>query len=223
MGLIIRNFLDITCQPFDYLILFFANLLNEKFGYLYFPLVRIFDLLGKKAIVFIILIIILAMRKKTRKYSLCMFITLLLVTVLSHLLLKNIVMRLRPYQSDIANYINWWKNAGSFENSSFSFPSNHVTITTAILFNATKMNKNKLLKLFSILAVLFMSFSRICIYVHYPTDCLFGIIIGLILSYIGYEIYITIWPILIKNKNNSKFLRFVLNFDLINVIKNLFN
>jgi undecaprenyl-diphosphatase len=61
---------------------------------------------------------------------------------------------------------------------SFSFPSGHTTSSFAVLGVLWYTNSN--LKYIFLLIAILISFSRLYLYVHFPSDVLAGIILGLI-------------------------------------------
>ena len=86
-------------------------------------------------------------------------------------LVKNIVQRARPEHFLI-------------EASGYSFPSGHATLATAISFSVYLIFKDKIewkksLLLFSITVALLISFSRVYLSVHYLSDVLAGIGLGI--------------------------------------------
>ncbi|MGC8628917.1 MAG: phosphatase PAP2 family protein [Candidatus Micrarchaeia archaeon] len=75
-----------------------------------------------------------------------------------------------------------WINAPSCE-SSFSFPSNHASVLTGLVFFT---NKYKYLKIAYIVWLVFVLFGRIYLGLHYFTDVLAGIALSIIISYAVY-------------------------------------
>lgn len=66
-----------------------------------------------------------------------------------------------------------------------SFPSGHTAAAFAAVTALDAADEKKLWKHSLVLAI-FMAFSRLYLYVHYPTDILGGIITGVVSGYIGY-------------------------------------
>lgn len=103
-------------------------------------------------------------------------IEIILTGIILNSILKLFFKRLRPYQkfNSIRNFSNKVHNS-IFDK--YSFPSGHTFASTLLSFILlTKYNKNTLINLIPLLVGL----SRIFLGVHYPSDILFGLIIGLI-------------------------------------------
>lgn len=103
-----------------------------------------------------------------------MLTALALDVLLCNVMLKPLVGRMRPFtvNTGMELLINAPKD--------FSFPSGHTAASFAAAF-ALLFVKNKLWIPSMILASL-IAFSRLYLYVHYPTDVLAGILLGLIVS-----------------------------------------
>lgn len=106
--------------------------------------------------------------------------------VLSELILKNLIQRQRPQYE-----INTTILPFDFYHS-FSFPSGHACIAFAAALVLSKYNKQKKW-LFYLLAFL-ISFSRIYLGKHYPSDVLAGAILGLIIGKLSFKITSQIMP-----------------------------
>ena len=128
--------------------------------------------LSNKGIFWIILAIVLLCFKKTRKTGACLGVALVLGEILGNRILKNIFDRPRPYtvNPDITLVID--------KLSSFSFPSGHsrcaVECAIAIFAN------NKKWGIAAIVLAVLTGFSRLYLYMHYPTDVLGGAVLGII-------------------------------------------
>ena len=92
--------------------------------------------------------------------------------------LKPLFARTRPFDVNTAVEIIIKKP------SSYSFPSGHTAqaFTTAFAFLFAKSKFTKPMFVFAFI----MAFTRLYLYVHYPTDILGGIVCGLMSGYIGY-------------------------------------
>ena len=49
----------------------------------------------------------------------------------------------------------------------------------------------------------FIAFSRLYLYVHYPTDILGGIVVGILAGYLGYQMVVKL-KVIIDNRNVRK-------------------
>lgn len=131
--------------------------------------------LGDMGAIWIALAFILLLDKPYRYIGKMIVITLMVSTALGEGLLKHLIRRIRPYSIK--------KNIGLLITrpiSSYSFPSGHTLSSFAVAgVLSTYFIEYKLL--FIVLASL-IALSRIYLYVHYPTDVIGGIIIGLMCS-----------------------------------------
>ena len=94
--------------------------------------------------------------------------------------IKNLIRRLRPQFTVPSTII-------PFDVShSFSFPSGHATIAFAAAFILAKKHK-KIAWVYYLLATL-ISFSRIYLGKHYPSDILAGMLLGLLIGYMSLAI-----------------------------------
>lgn len=69
----------------------------------------------------------------------------------------------------------------------YSFPSGHTGASFAAV-TALFLSKYKYWAVALVLAVL-ISFSRLYLYVHYPTDVLGGIVLGVLSGWLAYQLY----------------------------------
>lgn len=142
------------------------------------PIMKVITTLGNAGILWIVLTILLLIPRKTRKIGWMSACALLFSLLINNILLKNLVARVRPYNA-IEGLIPIIKKP-----SEFSFPSGHAGSSLA----SACVLYRKLPKKFGIpilvLAIL-ISFSRLYVGVHYPTDVLAGAITGIVCSYLG--------------------------------------
>ena len=71
----------------------------------------------------------------------------------------------------------------------YSFPSGHTQSVTSILGGVARFTKKKAVRIVCIVLVLLVSFSRMYLGVHYPTDVLFSLVCGTILVFALYPIF----------------------------------
>lgn len=153
----------------DTRVLFFIQnyLHNQIFDTIMITLTK----LGNAGILWVAISLTLIITKKYRTTGILTLFSLLITLILGDGILKHIVERNRPFIT--INDFHLLVEAPS----SYSFPSGH----TSAAFAAASMlsyHFNKYKFLFFTLAVL-MAFSRLYLFVHYPSDILGGIILGL--------------------------------------------
>ena len=133
--------------------------------------------LGDAGLIWIVLSVLLLLFPKTRKAGLASGIALLFMLVTGNMILKPLVARLRPFA------VNTAVELLIPPPTDFSFPSGHTYVSfasaSAIFRNSRRIGIPAL-----ILASL-IAFSRLYLYVHYPTDVLFGILLGILAGWIG--------------------------------------
>lgn len=127
--------------------------------------------LGNVGFIWLVMIVVLLMNKKTRSLGILLAIAVVVNTLLCNGLIKPIVARTRPYEVNSAVSLLISKPID------YSFPSGH----TAISFTVVSVLYFLLMKKYWIMAFILASliaFSRMYLYVHYPTDVLAGAIVG---------------------------------------------
>jgi undecaprenyl-diphosphatase len=129
--------------------------------------------------IWIAISIILMINKNTkiRRLGISVLIALALGSILVELVLKNTIARARPI-GDEFNF-NFIINLPE----SYSFPSGHTTSSFAA-FGVFLFSKARYRYLVLALAAL-IAFSRMYLHVHYPSDILGGIILGLSCGWIA--------------------------------------
>lgn len=127
--------------------------------------------LGNVGAVWILLGSVLLLIPKTRKSGCIVLAALVLDVILCNGVLKHLVARVRPCEvnRDVALLIA--------RPTDYSFPSGHTAASFAAVTALYAAWENKLWKWALVLAVL-IAFSRLYLYVHYPTDILGGILVG---------------------------------------------
>ncbi len=129
--------------------------------------------LGDGGIFWIIVALIMIITKKYRKTGIMMGVALLTGLLVCNLTLKPLISRVRPFNIPGADFealidLKTVKDK--------SFPSGH---TVACFESATVLLiNNKRLGIAAIIIAVLVAFSRLYLYVHYPTDVLFGALIG---------------------------------------------
>ena len=139
-------------------------------------------LLGDAGIFWIAAAVILLCIPKYRRAGLSMGIALVMGLVLCNLTLKPLVARIRPYDFVLEHY---GRNITLLVSTphDFSFPSGH-TIASFEGAIALLVHDKKLGIPATVLACL-IAFSRMYLYVHYPTDVIFSVILGTALAFLS--------------------------------------
>lgn len=153
-------------------------------------LMPVITLLGDAGIFWIALAAIFLFIPKHRKMGLSMGVALMMGLVICNMILKPWVGRIRPYdyqwevfQKTIPLLIE--------KQHDFSFPSGH-TIASFEAAVAILLRNKKLGVPAMILAVL-IAFSRLYLYVHYPTDVIASVILGTGLAFLGTYLVDKLW------------------------------
>lgn len=153
---------------------FIYNNLHNDFLDFFMPLIT---KLGDNGLFIIIVTAALFCFKKTRKTGFTVVLALVFVAVVGNLLLKPLIARERPY--DVTPGIELLVE----KLSDYSFPSGHTfswfSFATVILF------ANKKYGIIAVIIAFLVAFSRLYLYVHYPTDVFAGMILGIIAAFIS--------------------------------------
>lgn len=170
----------------------------------------IFTILGDMGAIWIILGIVLTISKKYRKAGMLCILSVLLVSGLfNDLILKQIVARPRPYAVDpsLTFPLNFFLPEGSsllgFGElpGKNSFASGHTcssfAAATAIFIYSRKLG------IASFVVAILVAFSRLYFQVHYPTDVIAGLVIGVVLTIGLYYLLKLIVKLYLKRKNKA--------------------
>ena len=142
----------------------------------------IITMLGDAGIFWIALSVLFMITKKHRRTGIGMALALVMGLLVCNIWLKPTVARIRPYDFQMEYFMKEIPLlAGTMHD--FSFPSGH-TIASFEGAVVIQLNNKKLGIAALILAVL-IAFSRLYLYVHYPTDVIFSIFLGSIFALIG--------------------------------------
>ena len=183
----ILNLLNMLAESFDLPILDWIQA-NLKCGVLDF-LMPIITLFGDDGIFWIACAVILMITKKYRKTGWGMGIAMIIGLLVCNVTLKPLVGRIRPYDYQLQNF--GVEIALLTERMhDFSFPSGH-TIASFEACTVLMLHDKKLGIPATILAIL-IAFSRLYLYVHYPTDVLCSVILGTAFGFLGNWIVQTI-------------------------------
>lgn len=160
---------------FDFAILDFIreNIANPLLD----TLMKIVTTSGDAGIIWIVAAILCLIFKKTRKAGTCMAIALILVLLISNLTLKPLIARPRPFilREEIELIIS--------APSGFSFPSGHTASSFAAATGLFIYHKK--LGIAALIWAFLIAFSRLYMYVHYPTDVMAGMLVGILCAVIG--------------------------------------
>ena len=137
-----------------------------------------FTSLGDNGIIWIILLIVLLSGKKTRNKGVVLLITVITVFILTNYL-KEEFHRVRPYE-----YMNFIPKVKTSETS--SFPSAHSAVAFAV-FGVYYFYNLRYKYVIGVIALI-IAVSRFYLEVHYLSDVLAGIALGLTVSYILFHV-----------------------------------
>lgn len=142
----------------------------------------IITLLGDGGIFWIAIAVILLFLPKYRKVGLAMGAALLLGVLVCNVTMKPLFARIRPYDFQL-EYSGKEIQLLIAAPHDFSFPSGH---TLASFEAATVLAiHNKKLGIPALILACLIAFSRLYLYVHYPTDVLFSVVMGIGFAFLG--------------------------------------
>lgn len=139
--------------------------------------------LGNMGIFWILLILIFLSSKEYKKLGKLMLICLLVNSIIVNLIIKPAVGRVRPFE--IVNGIKLLV----LKPQDPSFPSGHSAISFCMLTVILFFSKSKPLKIISSVLSILIAFSRLYLYVHFPSDVFCGIIIGVFTAILTLKFY----------------------------------
>ena len=133
-----------------------------------------FDYAGAHGEIWIAFTLLLLLFRRTRKAGFAMAVALVLYMAAGHFFLKPLFARPRPCDVDTAITILVKRPHGH------SFPSGHTASAFAAAFALWLQNRK--LGVPALVLAAFIAFTRLYLYVHFPTDVLGGLALGLALG-----------------------------------------
>ena len=165
-------------------------------------------ILGDAGIFWIACSVILMLVPKQRKAGFSMGIALIFGVVVCNMILKPLVGRIRPYDYNLEVLkLNWedFLVHGKLlveTPHDFSFPSGHTIASFEASVALYKNNKR--LGIPALILAVLISFSRMYLYVHYPTDVIASVILGTAFALLGNWIVHTVAAKLaLRNKKTA--------------------
>lgn len=138
--------------------------------------------LGDKGMIWLILAAMLIIIPKTRKSGGILAAALIIDILLCNGILKHLFGRIRPCEVNQAVQLLVPRP------DDFSFPSGHTAASFCAVTALFLCRERMLWKVSLFLAVL-IAFSRLYLYVHYPTDILGGVLFGICSGILGYVLW----------------------------------
>ena len=201
-----KALLDSLAITFDFPILeFIRNYLTNPFLDKAMPYISLF---GEWGAFWIAVAAVLLLFRKTRKTGWSMAAALTLGLIICNIILKSLIARDRPFLFyteermaglDLPQLKNWtpvtqeqllWLFSSDLHRS---FPSGH---TIACCEAATVlMIRNKWAGIPAMILAFLVAFSRLYLYVHYPTDVIFSMFAGILLGLLGCAIVAIIYKV----------------------------
>ncbi|MGN1388578.1 MAG: phosphatase PAP2 family protein [Bulleidia sp.] len=129
-------------------------------------------LISDSIAVFLIAPFFLMFRKSTRKAGIIILIAIALDVVLCNGILKNAFQRVRPCDVNTAVALLVPRPAD------YSFPSGHTALSFAVVTGSAKSGSCRKWRAPAVVLACLIAFSRMYLYLHYPTDILGGIAVG---------------------------------------------
>ena len=143
------------------------NLNSELFN----RIMIFFTNLGDHGTLWIAIALILLLNKKYRKTGILAFVSLAICSLTVNIILKPLIQRPRPF-TEIADIIMLIKTP-----KDYSFPSGHTAASFVMVCVFFRHIKKYFIPVF--VTGILIAFSRMYLSVHYPSDILAGLIIGI--------------------------------------------
>ena len=132
--------------------------------------------LGNAGIIWIVMTIVFLLIPKMRKTGAVMAVALIIDLLLCNVILKNLVARTRPYD------VNTGVQLLVSRLHDYSFPSGHTL--SSFVAATIIMHSDRRMGIAAYVFASIIAFSRLYLYVHFPTDILAGALLGIIIGLI---------------------------------------
>ena len=163
---------------FDESITLAVHKLYTLAGGFFTPFFEGVSVLGKGGIFLILLSALLMLYRPTRRFGTSMLLGLTIGFAITNLFLKVAIARPRPYTDTDSVFYQLWLTVNQHTESDKSFPSGHMTAACASMIPLVILAR-PWQKILAALFAILMGLSRIYLCVHFPSDVLGGLIVGL--------------------------------------------
>ena len=144
------------------------------------------SLLGKLCLLWILLAVVTTCIKKTRRFGLTLASDIALNLLAGNLIIKPIVCRPRPC------WLNRTVEMITSVPTDYSFPSGHTMFAFGAATIIFCYHKGWGIAAYVFAAL--MGLSRMYLYVHFPTDVLFGAVFGILIAILTYYLFNLLFP-----------------------------
>ena len=166
-----------TITTIDFSILHFMN--NYLHNGFFDNVMPSFSALGDRGLIWICFAALLLSFPRYRKYVPFLLLSLLLSYVIGEILIKPWVCRIRPCNIEIVPML-------IVRPHDFSFPSAHsMTSFSAAVF---LWNTHRKVGRVALVMATCIAFSRLYLFVHFPSDVLIGSVLGGVIGYLTYRL-----------------------------------
>ena len=212
------DFLNTAFAGFDTALLAALHGLAQACGGLLTPLMKCITLIGEKGLLFLLAAVVLMLFPRTRRTGVALFGAIACCFLVNNLILKELVERLRPFEAD-SLFRSFWEFVGSPAEEGFSFPSGHASAAAAGCLVLIAERGRRWLP-FGILYVGLMCLSRTYLMAHYPSDVLFGVLVGCLSALAAVWIARRLFDLL-RHRRELPLCRFLLYFAPLKALKKL--
>ena len=172
------QWINATFETFDQSITSAVHALHTAAGGFFTPFFELISFFGKGGICLILLSLCLMFLKPTRRFGTAMLLGLAIGAIITNLGLKIFIARPRPYADQNSMFYKLWLIVGQNVESDKSFPSGHTTAAFASMTPVIIMGKPRY-KIAALCFAILMGIARIYLVVHFPSDVLAGMLVGI--------------------------------------------
>lgn len=137
--------------------------------------------LGNGGLIWIGIALAFLLSKQHRMDGLLIIFTLLICVLIGNVILKPFIGRIRPFDINTAIELLIPRPMD------FSFPSGHTMSSFAVATILFYVNHN--MGVVAFVVAFLIAFSRLYLYVHYPSDIIGGIVIGVLIAMLTINLY----------------------------------
>ena len=193
-----------TILQFDHSLIFYVH---DHLVYSFLtPIMAFISKITGSGALWIVIALLLMLQKKYRVLGVAIIIALGFVLIIGDQGLKPHVARLRPF----VDFPKVPLVAPPPAATTYSFPSGHsfgsFAAATALYLGLSNICPTKrFLGVIALIGACVVAFARVYLFVHYPTDVLTGLVLGIIVGCIAWKIAKALWSWWTGRKNEVEY------------------